>query len=100
MENAESLAWHEENVVSELRRELHQARLQVSHGSGLAEQQQRQLESDTVEPLLECLGTLRMKAVSDPFRQRSLVCESSLPAVPEQAQEVCGSETLVADVGG
>ena len=84
VENAESLAWHEENVVSELRQELHQARLQVSHGSGLAEQQQRQLESDTVEPLLERLGTLRMKAVSDPFRERSLVCES---------------ETSVADVG-
>ena len=51
VENAESLAWHEENVVSELRQELHQARLQVSHGSGLAEQQQRQLESArTVEP--------------------------------------------------
>ena len=78
VENAESLAWHEENVVSELRQELHQARLQVSHGSGLAEQQQRQLESDTVEPLLECLGTLRMKAVSDPFRERSLVCEPSM----------------------
>ena len=50
VENAESLAWHEENVISELHQELHQARLQVSHGSGLAEQQQRQLESDPVEP--------------------------------------------------
>ena len=80
MENAESLAWHEENVVSELRQELHQARLQVSHGSGLAEQQQRQLESDTVEPLLERFGTLRMKAVSDPSHERSLVCKSSMPA--------------------
>ena len=98
VENAEALAWHEESVVTELRRELHQAR-QVCHGSGLAEQQQRQLESDTVELSLECLGTLRMRAVSDPFRERSLVCESSMPAVPEQAQEVCGSETLVADVG-
>ena len=37
-----ALTWHEENVVSELRRELHQARLQISRGSGLAEQQQRQ----------------------------------------------------------
>ena len=46
--------------------------------SGLAEQQQRQLESDTVEPLPERFGTLRMKAVSDPFR---------------------GPETPVADVG-
>ena len=54
VENAESLAWHEENVVSELRQELHQVRLQVSHGSGLAEQQQRQLESDIVEPQPEC----------------------------------------------
>ena len=71
VENAEALAWHEENAVSELRQELHQARLQVSHGSGLAEQQQRQPESDTVEPLPECLGILRMKAVSDPFRERS-----------------------------
>ena len=99
VENAEALAWHEENVVSELRQELHQARLQVSRGSGLAEQQQRQLESDTVEPLPECLGILRMKAVSDPFRERSLVCESSTPGAPEQAQGVGGSETLVADVG-
>ena len=31
--------------MTELRRELQQARLQVSRGSGLAEQQQRQLES-------------------------------------------------------
>ena len=52
----------------ELRRELQQARLQFSGDSGLAEQQQRQLESAPVEPLPECLGTLRMKAVSDPFR--------------------------------
>ena len=90
VENAESLAWHEENVVSELCQELHQARLQVSHGSSLAEQHQRQLESGTVEPLLECLGTSRTKAVSDPFREKSLVCESSMPAAPEQAQGVCG----------
>ena len=38
VENAEALAWHEESVVAELRRELQQARLQVSCGSGLAEQ--------------------------------------------------------------
>ena len=30
VENAEALAWHEESVVTELRRELHQARLQVA----------------------------------------------------------------------
>ena len=77
VENA--LAWHEESVVTELRREL-----QDSRGSGLAEQQQRQLESDPVEPLPECLGTLRMKAVSDPFRESSLVFGSSMPAAPEQ----------------
>ena len=29
VENAEALAWHEENVVTELRRELQQARMQV-----------------------------------------------------------------------
>ena len=57
VENAETLAWHEESVATELRRELQQARLQVSRGSGLAEQQQRQLESAPVEPLPECLGT-------------------------------------------
>ena len=83
----------------ELRQELHQARLQVSHGSGLAEQQQRQLESDTVEPLPECLETLRMKAVSDPLHERSLVCKSSMPAAPEQTYGVCGPETSVADAG-
>ena len=83
----------------ELRRELQQARLQVSGGSGLAEQQQRQLESAPVEPLPECLGTLRMKAVSDPFRESSLVFESSMPAAPEQIHGVCGPETPVADVG-
>ena len=55
VENAEALAWHEESVVMELRRELQQTRLQVSGGSGLAEQQQRQLESAPVEPLPECL---------------------------------------------
>ena len=82
VENAEALAWHEESVVTELRRELHQARLQVSRGSGLAEQQRRQLESDPVEPLPECLGTLRMKAASDPFRVSSLAFESSMPAAP------------------
>ena len=75
-ECSEALAWHEESVVTELRRELHQARLQVSHGSGLAEQQ-RQLESDTAEPLLECLGTLRMKAVSD-LLSASLLCQLRL----------------------
>ena len=32
VENVEVLAWHEENVVMELRRELQQARLQVSSG--------------------------------------------------------------------
>ena len=78
---------------------LHQARLHVSRGSDLAEQQQRQLESDAVEPLLERFGTLRMKAVSDPFRERSLVCKSSMPAAPEQAYGVCGPETSVADAG-
>ena len=98
VENAEALAWHEESVVTELRLELQQARMQVARCSGLAEQQQRQLESDTVEPLLECLGTLTMKAVSDPFRERSLVCEPSMPAAPEQAQGGCGPETPVADV--
>ena len=68
VENTEALAWHEENVVTELRRELQQARMQVSRGSGLAEHQQRQLESVPVEPMPECLGTLRMKAASDTFR--------------------------------
>ena len=99
VENAEGLAWHEESVVTELRQELHQARLHVSCGSGLAEQQQRQLESDTVEPLLERFGTLRMKAVSDPFHERSLVCKSSMPAAPEQTHGVCGPETSVAGAG-
>ena len=56
--------------MTELRWELQQARLQVSRGSGLAEQQQRQLESAPMEPLPECFGTLRMKAASDPFRVR------------------------------
>ena len=90
VENAGSLAWHEENVVSELRQELQQARLQVSHGSGLAEQQQRQLESVPVEPMPEYLGTLRMKAASDPFHERSLVCKSSMPAALEQSYLFCG----------
>ena len=63
VENAEALAWHEENVVTELR--LQQARMQVSGGSGLAEQQQRQLESVPVEPMPEYLGTLRTKVASD-----------------------------------
>ena len=40
--NAEALARHEENVATELHQELQQARMQVSRGSGLAEQQQRQ----------------------------------------------------------
>ena len=72
MENAKALAWHEENVATELRRELQQAMMQVSRGSCLAEQQQRQLESAPVEPLPECLGTLRTKAASDSFRVSSL----------------------------
>ena len=38
VENAKALSWHEESVVTELRRELQQARLQVSGGSGLAEE--------------------------------------------------------------
>ena len=97
VENAEALAWHEESVVTELRRELHQARLHVSRGSGLAEQQRRQLESDTVEPLLDRFGTLRMKAVSDPFHERSLVCKSSMAAAP--VQTFCGPGTSVADAG-
>ena len=72
--------------------------MKVSGDSGLAEQQQRQLESDPVEPLPECLGTLRMKAVSDPFRESSLVFGSSMPAAPEQTHGVCGPGTP-ADVG-
>ena len=77
MENAKALAWHEESVATELRRELQQAMMQVSRGSFLAEQQQRQLESAPVEPLPECLGTLRTKAASDPFRVSSLAFGSS-----------------------
>ena len=77
VENAEALAWHEKSGTTELRQELHQARMQVSRGSGLAEQQQRQLESAPVEPLPECLGTLRTKAASDPFRVSSLAFGSS-----------------------
>ena len=41
VENAEALAEHEEGAATELRRELQQARMQISRGSGLAEQQQR-----------------------------------------------------------
>ena len=77
VQNAEALAWHEESGTTELRRELQQARMQVSHGSGLAAQQQRQLESVPVEPLPERLGTLRTKAAPDPFRVSSLPFESS-----------------------
>ena len=84
VENAEALAWHEERVVTELRQELQQARSHVSRGSGLAEQQQRQFESAPMEPLPERLGTLRIKAVSDPFRVSSLAFGSSMPATPEQ----------------
>ena len=54
-----------------------QARMQVSRGSGLAEQQQRQSVSASVEPLPEYFGTLRTKATSDPFRLSSLVFGSS-----------------------
>ena len=61
MENAEALAWHKESGKTELRRELQQARMQVSRDSGLAEQQQKQLESASVEPLPERLGTLRTR---------------------------------------
>ena len=82
--------------MTELRWELHQARFR---GSGLAQQQQRQSESDPVEPLPERLGTLRMKAASDPFRVSSLAFESSVPAAPEQTHGVCGLGTLTADVG-
>ena len=39
------------------------------------------------------------EAVSDPFRESSLVFESSRPAAPEQTHRVCGRETPVADVG-
>ena len=77
VENAEALAWQEENVVTQLRRELQQARMQVSRGSCLAGQQQRQLESALVEPLPECFGTLRKKATSDSFRVSSLAFGSS-----------------------
>ena len=55
--------------------------------------------SDTVEPLLERFGTLRMKAVSDTFHERSLVYKSSMPAALEQTYGVCGPETSVADAG-
>ena len=75
--NAEASAWHEENVATELHRELQQARMQVYGGSGLAEQQQRRLESVPVEPMPECLGTLRTKAAADTFRVSSLAFGSS-----------------------
>ena len=88
LENAKALAWHEESVAMELRQELQQAKLHVSRGLGLAEQQQRWLESAPVEPLPECLGTLRMKAASDPFRVSSLAFRSSMPAAPEQTHPV------------
>ena len=77
VESAGTLAWHEESVATELRRELQQAMMQVSRGSCLAGQQQRQLESAPVEPLPECFGTLRTKATSDPFRVSSLAFGSS-----------------------
>ena len=50
VENAETLAWHEESGTTELRWELQQARMQVSCGSGLAEQQQKQSVSASVGP--------------------------------------------------
>ena len=99
VENAEAVAWHEESVVTELRQELHQARLHVSRGSGLVEQQQRQLESDAVEPLLERFWDSEDEGGFRPFRERSLVCKSSMPAAPEQTYGVCGPETSVADAG-
>ena len=49
--------------------------MQVSRGSGLAEQH-KQLESASVDPLPERLGTLRTKTASDPFRGSSLACGS------------------------
>ena len=52
-----------------------------------------------MEPLPECLGTLRMKAASDPFRVSSLAFGSSMPAVLEQTHGVCGPGTPAADVG-
>ena len=57
VENAEALAWHEENVVTE--------------------HQQRQLESVPVEPMPEYLRTLRTKAASDTFQVSSLAYGSS-----------------------
>ena len=77
VENTEALAWHEENVATELHRELQQARMQVSRGSGLAGQQRRQLESASVEPLPERFGTLRTKTPSDPSRVSFLAFGSS-----------------------
>ena len=67
----------EESVATELRRELQQAMMQVSRGSGLAEHQQRQSESVPVEPMPEYLGTLRTKPASDTFRVSSLAFGSS-----------------------
>ena len=72
VENAEALAWHEESGTAVLHRELQQARMQASRGSGLAEQQQKQLESASVGALPERLGTLRTKTASDPFQVSSL----------------------------
>ena len=48
VENAEALAWHEESVVTELRRELQQARFLVAQA--WRSSQQRQLESAPMEP--------------------------------------------------
>ena len=73
VENAEALTLG----TTELRWELQQARMQVSRGSGLAEQQQRQSESAPVEPLPECLGTLKTKTASDPFSVSFLAFGSS-----------------------
>ena len=70
LENAEAVAWHEEGVVSELRRELLQAKLQGD--SGIVKQRQKQFESTLMEPMPEYLETLRKKAASDPFRVGSL----------------------------
>ena len=68
VENAEALTLG----TTELRWELQQARMQVSRGSSLAEQQQRQSDSALVEPAPECLGTLKIKAASDSFQVNSL----------------------------
>ena len=73
VENAEALTLG----TTELRWELQQARMQVSRGSGLPAQQQRQLESAPVEPVPECHETLRTKTTSDPFWVSSLTFGSS-----------------------